>query len=1131
MKNYHFFKLTLICISINLLYADFVFSQSNYCGFDGYLSEQNQNPEFLDDIQEQEDYNMDMMDGDHQAIMNNEIYTIPVVFHIIHLNEAIGNGSNISDSDVNQALVDLNNAFRNTSNNGFDTEIQFCLAQRDPSNLPTNGINRINGAGVSNYASVGISGGGNEAEIKALSQWDRDSYLNIWTVHDIQSAPGTSILGFATFPTSTNVSTDGVVLRSDVTGSGNFPNVINHEVGHWLTLFHTFEGGTTTTCPINNNCLLDGDRVCDTRPHKTQSTSPFACDENLSMYTDCDASSNYSWLATENFMNYTDDNCAEEFSPGQTLRMRLALMNSRSGLLLSLGCALPCDDTQSLFTFPNDEVDINTTVNFTNQSVNAVEYIWRINYEETFDAENLEYNFSSGGVYEICLDAVGPNGCIDRYCDEIRVFNNCVFPTNECSPVINGGFEFISQGDDVNAIENVCGWVAGQATPFYCDLNSNNAIGLLSGDFQSEMIITNSPLDLEPYSFNEFSIDYLATVSDPIEIIVALVDDNSYSSENTGTFPPDATIIARIENVDSKYSDQDNDECYDESFSFESFDVNFFNSEPNNTYLAIMLVSDVTSLVYIDNVKIGTCDVSGCATIPDFDFEIDTCNVSFVGQTQGFQGEFTWNFDDGSIGFGTEIEHEFIYGNDFNVCLTVTCDQEEAVTICKEISIPNSCNQCETNRIRSLATRCGNDPDSPVSHDFSFDAPKGFEPCQPGSFFIQSQTAAFNVTSYDVDTTDPDVDTYRVLATSSPIGDADSDDAIVGHITLCGPNGEMICYRFFGSVRIQCDNCLEPIISTATCNDPDAFDDEYIYTGTIEIELDDNNGGYSICDVSPASNGFSGFPTPTQGNTSNIFVLDYNITINEPGPVNTNVLLCFTDRDDGTRVCIEIIILAPVPCFDPPEECAQEWVEKPVECIGSENGFYIVNFDMNVGNIGLQECDGGLFGTIDGGGFVDIISSSIGDEVIFSSTIYIPCDNNEIQQSYELRIYMCNGSGQFVCYSFPFNLECNRECEGPDSSLGTNGRSSENDGLSDLGKKYIDVFPNPTSSFLNINIKTNIFESLDVSLYDQVGKLISKKELKSKNNIIDLLGLERGIYFLKIENDNKVLSLEKVIIL
>ena len=61
--------------------------------------------------------------------------------------------------------------------------------------------------------------------------------------------------------------------------------VVTHEMGHYLGLFHTFQGGCK-----NDDCLQDGDRVCDTPPDT--STGYFPCDAlTNSCHTDADDTS------------------------------------------------------------------------------------------------------------------------------------------------------------------------------------------------------------------------------------------------------------------------------------------------------------------------------------------------------------------------------------------------------------------------------------------------------------------------------------------------------------------------------------------------------------------------------------------------------------------------------------------------------------------------------------------------------------------------------------------------------------------------------------------------------------------------------------------------------------------------
>ncbi len=270
-----------------------------------------------------------------EGFRSNEILTIPVVVHIIHRGEALGSGPNISDAQVYSAINGLNQDFRKMTGtwgdgNGVDVGVEFCLAQRDPDGNPTDGILRVNGCGVPLYCDQGITAGNgsgaSETSVKNLSRWPNQQYYNIWVVTEIENNNGgAGIQGYAYFPTTALV--DGTVILYNAFGTvGNLKSYTNrnrtltHELGHAFALFHTFQGGSCS----ENNCALEGDRVCDTPPTTLNSncSSP-ACGGNQQV---------------ENYMDYTSQLCKNTFTQGQKDRMRLSIINSRSNLMNSNGC-------------------------------------------------------------------------------------------------------------------------------------------------------------------------------------------------------------------------------------------------------------------------------------------------------------------------------------------------------------------------------------------------------------------------------------------------------------------------------------------------------------------------------------------------------------------------------------------------------------------------------------------------------------------------------------------------------------------------------------------------------------------------------------------------------------------------
>ncbi len=281
------------------------------------------------------------------------VYKIPIVVHVIHLGEAVGSGTNISDAQIQSAIDNLNQAYRNQSPyTGVDIEVEFALAQRDPNCNATSGINRVNGAGVSDYSTNGLttSGTDNEVTIKALSKWPNTTYYNVWVVAGIDgNMGGGGVQGFAYFPGASS-SVDGTVILYnsfgyDPSGSLGYNlksytrlNVTTlHELGHAFNLYHTFEGdGSGSTCPTGNQCGGGAGDCCgDTPPHMRSNSD---CD--ASGTNSCDGGSSKS-LYVHNFMDYASDACQTEFTSDQKTRMRAAIIASRSGLVNSLATVAP----------------------------------------------------------------------------------------------------------------------------------------------------------------------------------------------------------------------------------------------------------------------------------------------------------------------------------------------------------------------------------------------------------------------------------------------------------------------------------------------------------------------------------------------------------------------------------------------------------------------------------------------------------------------------------------------------------------------------------------------------------------------------------------------------------------------
>ena len=352
--------------------------------------------------------------------VTDEIITLPVVFHIVNQDP-----NSISDGQIISALKDLNDAFSKSgsyvASAGVDTKIRFCLAQKDPDGGNTTGITR-----TKSFFSTHLNKDNEDARLKKLIQWDPSSYINIWLVSSIDAEAyaefscGTwfrlGVGGYATMPPGGDP-LDGIV----VTSSGV---LLAHEMGHYLGLYHTFEGGCQ-----NNNCANDGDRVCDTPPDRSvRSSGPCGSPTN-SCTTDTLSAYSNGIFPTDvpdqisNFMDYGNNACSNQFTQGQADRMKAAIQTQRAGLL-EVQCTKPCSENIiAAFTRSNAYPVPGDNIAFTNLSTGTANYEWLINDIVISTAANFAHTFNEVGKYKLTLKAYNTNTCFATYTDYIIV--NC----------------------------------------------------------------------------------------------------------------------------------------------------------------------------------------------------------------------------------------------------------------------------------------------------------------------------------------------------------------------------------------------------------------------------------------------------------------------------------------------------------------------------------------------------------------------------------------------------------------------------------------------------------------------------------------------------------------------------------
>jgi len=325
------FKLLIFTV-LTLLNTN-IFSQEQ-CGTDELII---RNPFLM------ERYNSRVACAPEVDLDTAQVLTIPVVFHILHLGEAVGEGTNISDEQVLSCIENLNHRFRgdvealSELTDEYDEyelslvkdgKIEFCMAARGPDDTPTDGINRYDCSNLTNngesYALDGISQGSgfdpgvSDSYIKNLFHWPVDKYFNCYVVSEINGNDGGNGIQGYSYLGSSGTGINGYIYGpvclynvTGVTGTLKFGRELNstwaHEIGHALSLYHTFSNQGSDPCSETNGCT-QGDQVPDTPPTNANNGGCVTGDCPDAML--------------ENYMDYTPEWCKTAFTQGQIERMR-----------------------------------------------------------------------------------------------------------------------------------------------------------------------------------------------------------------------------------------------------------------------------------------------------------------------------------------------------------------------------------------------------------------------------------------------------------------------------------------------------------------------------------------------------------------------------------------------------------------------------------------------------------------------------------------------------------------------------------------------------------------------------------------------------------------------------------------
>ena len=221
---------------------------------------------------------------------------IPVWFHVINIGSGFENGD-VPDKMIRDQIDALNETYAG-QRGGANTGFGFVLA----------GVDRTTN---SDWFYMGYNSQAENRAKSALRRGDAGT-LNIYTVD------GGPFLGWATFPKNyhSQPSADGVVIDFRSMPGGPYERfslgfTATHEAGHWLGLYHTFQNG----------CSTNGDYVLDTSAERYPASGCPIGSDTCTKDPGIDP--------VQNYMDYSDDPCYNQFTEGQTSRMQAAWLTHR----------------------------------------------------------------------------------------------------------------------------------------------------------------------------------------------------------------------------------------------------------------------------------------------------------------------------------------------------------------------------------------------------------------------------------------------------------------------------------------------------------------------------------------------------------------------------------------------------------------------------------------------------------------------------------------------------------------------------------------------------------------------------------------------------------------------------------
>ena len=375
-----------------------------------------------------------------------------------HTVRAIGEITGDADDFYSNELTSVEDStYMDGSFLAASAKIEFRLARKDPLGNCTEGIVRV----FSSKSEDARDGTG----FKAESYWTSTKYLNIWVINSIAplGGDGGTTLGYAQFPATGLLSTDGIAVRHDNigaigTGSARVGRTSVHEVGHWLGLRHVWGDATCGSDDIADTPTAFGPNfgVCGNANGAGGFNYSAGFDQPWHV-VNCNPD-NWRGEMFNNYMDYSDDHCMNMFTQNQVDRMNFTLHGDgldfgvRSELVSednlaftgtadpysaeNAGCAPIADfyHEQDSYYATTAMICAGGSVTFENHSynseINSVSWSFPGGTPGSSADDEPDVDYNSAGIFDVSLTANGPNGS-NTMTSENHVVVSPVTPDNQ----------------------------------------------------------------------------------------------------------------------------------------------------------------------------------------------------------------------------------------------------------------------------------------------------------------------------------------------------------------------------------------------------------------------------------------------------------------------------------------------------------------------------------------------------------------------------------------------------------------------------------------------------------------------------------------------------------------------------